>query len=321
MCFHPKYAWYKYTFDKTKSKLVKRIHFKYLPEDTDNNMIIIPCGKCLACRIDRANNFATRCILESKLYKKKCFVTLSYRPKDLPKNGSLVVKDLQNFMKRLRKKIYPEKVRFFACGEYGDKTLRAHYHVLLYNYYPKDAKFFKFNKSKQPLYISKELAEIWGKGFIIFGDVTIESAGYVARYTQKKIYNKHDELMKKWGRHKEFLISSRRPGIGLFMFGKNKHGETCVTNKETFEKIKRNFGILIKQNDTIKLKNIPQAIRQKWREIDEFEYYEASDKHLKEVKDRIKEIIEKKGITEKQYTEEQNKITYERLKKLKRETF
>lgn len=326
MCFNPKFALYNYELND-KGKLTKKLKFiAKLPEEytktvKPENYIVIPCGKCIACRIEKANQYASRCILEAERYKQKCFVTLSYRPKDLPENGTLVVKDIQDFMKRLRKKIYPQKIRYFACGEYGDKTLRAHYHLLIYNYYPRDAKFFKYNKSKQPLYISKELADTWGKGFIIFGDVTYESAGYVARYTQKKIYNKHDELMEKMGRHKEFLISSRRPGIGLFMFGKDKLKNTIITNNDVFDKIKRNFGVLIKQNGVVKLKNVPTAIRNKWREIDEMEYYTYSDKHLKEVKDNINKIIEKKGITEEQYTKEQKEITYERLSKLRRETF
>lgn len=311
MCFNPKYAWFKYTWNHEKHRLTKRLHFRPDKEDNENNMITIPCGKCLACKISKANDWATRCVLESRLYKKNCFVTLSYRPKDLPKNGTLVVRDLQLFFKRLRKKIYPNTFKYLACGEYGDKTLRAHYHCLLFNYYPKDAKFFKFNKVKQPLYISKELSDTWQKGFIIFGDLTIESASYVARYTQKKIYNKHDEIMKEMNRHKEFIVTSRRPGIGM----------NYIKNNKNFEKIKQNFGIFIKQNNVVKLKNIPQRFRQYWRDIDEFEYYEESDKHLKEIKKQIYETIEKKGITEKQYTQEQKLITYERLKKLKRETF
>lgn len=311
MCFNPKYAWFQYKWDYEKHKLTKRIHFKYDIGDTEKNMIIIPCGKCLACKISKANDWATRCVLESREHKKNCFITLSYRPKDLPKNATLVVRDLQLFFKNLRKKIYPEKIRYFACGEYGDKTLRPHYHIGLFGYYPKDAKFFKFNKNKQPLYISDEIAKAWGKGFIILGELTIESAGYIARYTQKKIYNKHDKVIAELGRHKEFIVTSRKPGIAMNYIKKDKN----------FEKIKQNFGIFIKQNDEVKLKNIPQRFRQYWRDIDEFEYYEESDKHLAKVKEDINKIIEKKGITEKQYTQEQKNITLERLKKLKRETF
>lgn len=314
MCFNPKYAFFHYHYDKDKQKLVKTINFSHCnPNDGEHNQIIIPCGKCLACRINKANEWATRCILESREHKKNCFITLSYNPENLPKNATLVVRDLQLFFKSLRKELAKDniRIRYFACGEYGDKTLRPHYHIGLFGYYPKDAKFFKFNKCKQPLYISKQIAKIWGKGFIILGDLTTASAGYIARYTQKKIYNKHDELIKQLGRHKEFIVTSRRPGIAMNYIKKDKN----------FQKIKDNFGILIKENDTVKLKNIPQRFRQYWRDIDEFEYYEAADKHLKEVKEQINKTIKEKGISEKQFTEEQKKLTYERLKKLKRESF
>lgn len=271
--------------------------------------IMIPCGKCLQCRISHANDWAVRCILESREYKNNCFVTLSYNPKNLPANATLVVKDLQDFMKRLRKD--NKGLRYFACGEYGDKTLRPHYHIGFFNYKPTDLKFFKYNKCKDKLYLSKYLADKWGKGFIIVGDLTLASAGYIARYTQKKIYNNHDKIISELGRHKEFIVSSRRPGIGMNYFKNKKH----------FEEIKNNFGILIKENDKVQMKNIPRTFRNYWKEIDALDYFTSAEKSRQENKKIWKEKLDKIGINEIEYVKRQKELNYDRLKKLKRETF
>lgn len=322
MCFNPKPALIshpkfgcdaKHIYPETK--ITRKLRFiSYLDIDQNknkDNFLWIPCGKCLACRISHANDWATRCILESKQYKNNCFITLSYNPENLPKNGTLVKRDVQLFLKRLRKAHPNTTIRYFLCGEYGDKTLRAHYHIGLFNYKPSDLKFRKFNKCNQPLYTSKNIAKIWGKGFIIVGELNTASAGYIARYTQKKIYNKHDEIIKMLGREKEFILTSRRPGIGL----------NVIKNKDEFKKIKDNFGIFIKQNDIVKLKNIPREIREKWKEIDALEYYNAAENNRQRMKQVWKRKLEETKMTELEYTQKLNALTYERLRKLKREAF
>lgn len=333
MCFNPKPALIsqpKFGCDKKhiypNVKITRKIKFLHYEEiekyKNDNNFLWIPCGKCLACRISNANDYATRSVLESKQWKNNCFITLSYKPEKLPPNGTLRVKDIQDFFKRLRKhekgiepRFYKGKIeypiRYFICGEYGDKTLRAHYHAAIFNWKPDDLKFFKFNKINQPLYLSKKLAKYWDNGFIIVGDLTFESAAYIARYTQKKIYKKHENIIKEMGRHKEFITSSRRGGIGL----------SVINNKEEFEKIKNNFGILMKINNTVKLKNIPRSLREKWKEIDALEYYTAAEKNRQRINKEFKDMLKKRNITEEEYKKQQNEITKDRLKKLKREAF
>ena len=322
MCFNPKPALIshpkfgcdaKHIYPNTKitRKLKFLSYFDIEKYKNRDNFLWIPCGKCLACRISHANDWATRCILESRQYKNNCFITLSYNPENLPKNGTLAKRDVQLFMKRLREAHPETKIRYFLCGEYGDKTLRAHYHIGMFNYKPKDLKFRKFNNCQQPLYTTKEIAEIWGKGFIIIGDLTVESAGYIARYTQKKIYNKHDEIIKTLGREKEFILTSRRPGIGL----------NIINDKKEFKKIKENFGIFIKQNDTVKLKNIPREIREKWKEIDALEYYNKAEENRQAMKKEWNRKLKETGMTDREYTLKLNDLAYDRLRKLKRETF
>lgn len=143
------------------------------------------------------------------------FVTLTYDPKNLPPLGSLDLPEYQNFLKRLRKITGPG-LRFFGCGEYGEKFGRPHYHIIFFNYRPADAKLAKRGQDYN-LYSSKNLDEIWGLGSTVTGDVSFDSCAYVARYCLKKITGKPaaDHYQ---GRTPEFLTMSRRPGLGQTYF-------------------------------------------------------------------------------------------------------
>ena len=94
--------------------------------------IQLPCGQCIGCRLERSRQWAIRCMHEKSLYSLSSFLTLTYDDDHLPPNGTLVKRDFQLFMKRLRWEM-GDGIRFFACGEYGDGNLRPHYHALLFN--------------------------------------------------------------------------------------------------------------------------------------------------------------------------------------------
>ena len=163
-----------------------------------------------------------RCVHEAQMHEENCFITLTFNDKNLPSDKSVNKKTLQKFMKDLRKELYPKKIRFFGCGEYGEKLKRPHYHVALFGHdFPdKEIIFMEPKKSgSRPtarnniLHNSKALREIWKKGFVTVGNLTFESAGYVARYVTKKIngekYEKHYK-----GKNQEFALMSRNKGIG-----------------------------------------------------------------------------------------------------------
>lgn len=174
----------------------------------------VPCGQCIGCRLERSRDWAVRCVHEAKLYKENCFITLTYDNQHLPANGSLVRRDLTNFFKRLRKQ-YDHKIRYFACGEYGDKGQRPHYHAILFNHHFSDRRVF--SAGKFPLYISDQLASLWQFGHSIIGEMSFESAAYTARYCVKKITGK--DAREHYGeRLPEFSAMSRRPGIGHDFF-------------------------------------------------------------------------------------------------------
>lgn len=140
----------------------------------------------------------------------------------LPPGGTLVLRDWQLFMKRLRKK-FGANIRFFACGEYGEKLGRPHYHACLFNFDFPDKYIWKVNHNKNILYRSPSLEELWPYGYSSIGDVTFQSAAYVARYVMKKRtgdqakehYQHIDDDGVITDRKPEYTVMSRKPGIGL----------------------------------------------------------------------------------------------------------
>lgn len=150
----------------------------------------IPCSQCIGCRLEHARQWAMRCMHEAALYEDNCFITLTYDNDHLPKNGFLERRDFQLFMKRLRKHFAGVTIRTFYCGEYGSKLGRPHFHAILFNLDFHDKLVYKQVRKKDGssyfLYNSETLDKIWRKGFAVIGNVTSESAGYVAQYTLKK---------------------------------------------------------------------------------------------------------------------------------------
>lgn len=190
-----------------------------LPVGHPGRELEVPCGQCIGCRLERSRQWAARCIHEAQLYDQNCFITLTYSEEHLPENGSLVLKDFQDFMKRLRKR-FGSGIRFFHCGEYGDQYSRPHYHACLFNFDFPDKELLRGD-----LFTSKALCELWPFGFSTVGQVTFESAAYVARYVTKKISGaEYSRVHMVNGKFvpitPEYATMSRRPGIGRGWYDK-----------------------------------------------------------------------------------------------------
>ena len=174
----------------------------------------IPCGKCIGCRLARSRQWAVRCVHEASLHDANAFVTLTYSPEYLPSDGCLSVDVLQRFFKRLRKALSGVKLRYFACGEYGEMYNRPHYHFILFGYDFRDDRVLLRNTPYGALYISPLLSRVWPYGFSSIGSVTFHSAAYVARYVTKKRLGKDaSSFYLEKGLTPEFVTMSRRPGI------------------------------------------------------------------------------------------------------------
>ncbi|WNK13363.1 MAG: replication initiator protein [Microvirus sp.] len=149
--------------------------------------VSVPCNGCVGCYLERARQWAMRCTDEASLYRDNSFVTLTFDDVHLKKRGrGLDHRDFQLFMKRLRKFIGGQMVRFFMCGEYGELYGRPHYHGLLFNLGFPDRVYLKTTKSGEKIYRSPSLESNWEFGYSSVGDVTFGSAAYVARYHVKK---------------------------------------------------------------------------------------------------------------------------------------
>lgn len=124
---------------------------------------------------------------EAQMQPDSCFVTLTYDEQNVPQDYSVTKRDLQLFFKKLRKSLRGKKIRYLACGEYGDQTLRPHYHLLLFNHSFPDKKLHAERQGNR-IFKSEKLDTLWGKSQINeIGNLTYQSAAYVARYTLKKI--------------------------------------------------------------------------------------------------------------------------------------
>lgn len=196
----------------------------------------IPCGKCRACRLENARQTAVRCVHEASMHEQNSFITLTYDKKSL-KSKKLQYNHFQAFIKALRnqihdqslEQIYPQiktqlerrqhhrrnekslqdtiltrdRISVYVAGEYGDKEKRPHWHALIFNWRPNDLKKKYKNSRGDQVFTSETLTTLWPYGNSELGSVTINSAGYCARYAAKKLVHGPD------GSH-EFQPVSRR---------------------------------------------------------------------------------------------------------------
>lgn len=187
----------------------------------------LPCGQCIGCREKRVAAWSLRCVYESQMHEHSVFVTLTYDDDHVPSDYSLNYRHFQLFMKRLRKR--KGAVRFYMCGEYGEDFSRPHYHACLFGCFFDDREIFRTRSDGVKLYTSKVLSDLWPFGFSSVGDVTPESARYVAGYVMKKItgaaaedhYRIVDGITGEiYQREPEFSRMSLRPGIAATWFAK-----------------------------------------------------------------------------------------------------
>lgn len=227
---------------------------------------IIPCGRCDGCQADKARKWADRLLLEKSLHDDSWFVTLTFNDKWLPRmcGGTkwpdmyTVSRDhLQKFMKRLRRDLgFP--IKFFACGEYGDKGLRPHYHLIIFGLTLPEGDLTPLHRNNlgQMYYTSKLIEKYWSDpdsgesyGFNVVGEVTYESMSYVARYVMKKLRGQDRLLYEAAGMHEPFITMSRNPGIGYWwsirnpdwvnqnlIFVDDAHGAHGIVPPRYFEK-------------------------------------------------------------------------------------
>lgn len=224
----------------------------------------VACGNCVGCLLERSRQWAVRCMHEASLYDQNCFITLTYNDAHLPEE--LNYEHFQLFMKRLRKRFTGRKIRFFMCGEYGEKFKRPHFHACLFNLDFNDRVYLKSTPAGSKIYTSKTLEALWSDnlgnpiGYATVGDISFNTAGYVARYVmkkrsedQKEVYECIDqETGEVYTKQKEFNHMSLKPGIGSGFYDKFKGDmfphDICVVNGVATKPPKYYFRKLAEEN-------------------------------------------------------------------------
>lgn len=157
------------------------------------------CGQCLPCRLNKRREWTARLVLESLSHDQQIWTTLTYDQHHLPEGNSLKKEHYQYFIRKLRKAIKPVKLRYYIVGEYGDTTLRPHYHAAL------------FGTSNTDI-----ISSCWKHGHVHFGSIQRESLQYNTSHITKGLTNAKNPYVQKQlaGREPEFARMSLKPGIG-----------------------------------------------------------------------------------------------------------
>ncbi|WNK14003.1 MAG: replication initiator protein [Microvirus sp.] len=217
-CFNPLTA---YRLDDGSVSLVER--------GAVHSSLQLPCGKCVGCRLERSRQWAIRIMHESSYHDKSSFITLTYDDDHVPPDYSLRYRDFQLFCRYLRRDGF--KFRYFVCGEYGDNFKRPHFHACIFGLDFSEDGLEPVGKSPagSVIFSSKMLSRYWTKGFASVGELSFQSAAYVARYVIKKQsgseaashYRAIDaETGETFEREPEFVHMSLKPGIGAGWFKK-----------------------------------------------------------------------------------------------------
>lgn len=228
------------------------IDANYLPSDA---FVPIPCGKCIACRLERSKQWAQRIVAESFYHDENWFLTLTYDDDHLPSvqtffdpitgqcadSPALNYKDFQDFNKRLRSYCddhYGVQIRFFTGLEYGERSFRPHGHSIMFGLPIPDLKPYKTSHGNM-LYRSSMIDKIWRNGNVIIGELNSQTASYTASYCMKKSFGRQniDRIRADIVEQNPFMaryfhidrnisetsLMSRRPGIGRQYFLDHKN--------------------------------------------------------------------------------------------------
>lgn len=292
--------------------------------------IDVPCNVCLECRLDHSREWANRCLMEMAYHQVSMFITLTYDDEHVPhqysfddvKSGiaecetecsdttkllslkTIRKKDLQDFIKRLRNYYgNTQKIRYFACAEYGEHTFRPHYHAIIFGAIMPDLVLHSESVTGK-VFTSEILRNIWQKGNVLIAEANFNTAAYVARYVTKKAGNTNSDYIEKYGLEKEFITMSRRPGIGSYFYDNNdvfRYDHIVVgTDKGSYKfKQPRYFQKLLERDDPERYKDFKEKNdifaklsyeNFKWTKGTDLEYLDYLETRDENLKKRVKSL-------------------------------
>lgn len=299
-----------------RAYLKKADEHKVLEGIKKGELSLLSCGDCTGCRLSYANRWAAKCYLESLYHYNTHFATLTYDDAHIPilnkdtaeiRNGKGVIfnpeveketlfpRDLQLFWKRLRRAMERKGIyntdgdfKYFSAGEYGGKTMRPHYHAVIFGMRLEDPDDIEqlYRRNGVVHFTSKWLSEIWGNGFVDLAASNYEAARYVAQYSLKKHRTRQEKLeMQKLGYIPECTFKSNRGGaIGAEYYQDHKD-----------EIYAQDYIIIPSKNRSLKVKPPHQYDVMFDREHGgHTEYDDAEDKNIKVESEEMQEIKRKR---------------------------
>lgn len=262
------------------------------------NYVVVPCGRCINCRLSYAKTWADRLTLTGHNYFHKYFITLTYDDENIKRckttfiddnnksfTGYSVVKsDLQDFFKRLRyfankNNLVEKDIKYYCCAEYGEKNSRPHYHIILFGFAIPDLQI-EYRQNGYDYFQSDVIRKLWSFGRIQVNNVSYESISYVARYCTKKVYgNDAVEYYLSKGIVPEFCLMSKGLGKEYFHSHKNKiYSKDCLSiereGKVYHIKPFRYFDKLfdLQEPEKMKLKKLDRKSHQIYLHSDKYGY-------------------------------------------------
>lgn len=206
-CYHP--LMLRHRMDKRSGVLMftkdNKPDYEILsvPPDFDDDspvLKIVPCGRCIGCRLDYSRHWADRLMMELQYHDSAYFITLTYDDQHVPIStvcddetgewsGGLTLskRDYQLFLKRLRFLCSDDIIRYYLAGEYGPNTFRPHYHAIIFGLHLHDLVRFSKSALGYQYYTSEFLTSVWGLGHVLVGEVSWDTCAYTARYVTKKL--------------------------------------------------------------------------------------------------------------------------------------
>jgi hypothetical protein len=294
--------------------------------DSDNQIIFsykpnviselkLPCGQCIGCRLNHAENWAIRMVHEAQMHEENSFITLTYDENNLPENESLHYPDVTRFLKRLRKALsktpYKGKIKYYRVGEYGDENSRPHYHIILFGFdftykirYKglENEKIHWRSNGDRKYYISSFLNALWDRGHAELGDVDYATCMYVAKYVTKKVTGKEKEAH--YGdKEPEKAAMSKKEPIGhswLKKFSSDVYNTDSVILDAKRFRVPKSYDTWLEKNDPALYDEIKIAREENSKYIDQEELTLKHRVKLHNMRDQTREFDTTAPITQKE---------------------
>ena len=257
------------------------------PEDT-TEYYELPCGHCIGCRQAQSKEWANRLMMEMQYHDSAYFCTLTYDNDHIhiaydEETGlatglfTLCKRDVQLFIKLLRRHFPNDKIRYYLAGEYGDTTARPHYHAIIFGLHLNDLVKCGRSETGNQYFTSESFGACWPHGFVSVEPANYATCKYVSSYVTKKLGIRPNEFYEDQGIVPPFSLCSRKPGIGFQYY---------ADHPDLFEYDKI---VLSTPTGSISFEP-PRYFKKKYKEADLDKYQERADRKMAAAEDR-KELI------------------------------